>query len=801
MSSVYFPAHVVLFFRRIVNVVSTLSISNQYVFHQQAKTDDAPRHISWSGLKDFGSNPSRSSLEYLRSVEWPRWTHRNNRDSGFLVSDVLSKANGASRNHLHPEAVLKATLNFPNWIPDNWSWPSTLFSYQPELNLPQHNEEPPPTKPPKRPDPKRQEEKHWKPPRKDPPSSNQKHEGATAAPPDTIHQLLINPALFDPVRTPRFPIVLCHGLYGFDSRGPASFPSMRMHYWSNVLNILRGTVGAEVIVTSVPGTGFITSRADGLDEQLRLRARGRGINFLAHSMGGLDCRHLISHIQPREYVPLSLTSISTPHRGSPFMDWCADNIGLGKLRQQEQEMMDLLKRRTQRDIEDFSSDIADEEAYAKPDAQSPSKSKSNSKPKSSTESSFSLSLSSLPSSFVTLLLSIVDSPAYANLTSSFLNDVFNPATPDDPSVKYWSVAGRMSAESVSVWHPFWLPKMVLDGAEEKEREKLKKVWEEEEDKGGNRGGGWGKEIPFWADERQWGNDGLVTVQSAQWGEFLGIMEGCDHWEMRGARGIEFGVDLPAIPAIGLGSLPLPSSLYNRRSGRVDPTQPQAQAQGDGWGFGDWTRFVGAWKKSKVDAEKAEAEAATTLKQDGNKRDPMSDDVGASGKPQERESISTLSSSSSSPSVRPLARETENQKLNREQEQRVDDQIVKSSTDTMSAVFDWLIERVPAPILGSSKAVDGSSNGGKASAATVKPVPLPGAGSGDKALGAAAVAYTVGPGSSSSSSQGQAQTPPSEMKRRMEREDKGRRKNKELASKDDLERFYIALTRKMYDEGL
>lgn len=64
---------------------------------------------------------------------------------------------------------------------------------------------------------------------------------------------------------------------------------------------------------------------------------------MAHSMGGLDCkhispqsvhlnphacflpigRHLISHIKPTEYTPLSLTTISTPHRGSPFMDWCA----------------------------------------------------------------------------------------------------------------------------------------------------------------------------------------------------------------------------------------------------------------------------------------------------------------------------------------------------------------------------------------------------------------------------------------------------------------------------------------------
>lgn len=42
------------------------------------------------------------------------------------------------------------------------------------------------------------------------------------------------------------------GLYGFDTRGPTTFPSMRMNYWSKVLSILRDKVGAEVIVTSVP---------------------------------------------------------------------------------------------------------------------------------------------------------------------------------------------------------------------------------------------------------------------------------------------------------------------------------------------------------------------------------------------------------------------------------------------------------------------------------------------------------------------------------------------------------------------
>jgi triacylglycerol lipase len=137
-----------------------------------------------------------------------------------------------------------------------------------------------------------------------------------------------------------------------------------------------------------------------------------------------------------------------------------------------------------------------------------------------------LSFSSLPSSFTTLLLSIVDSPAYSNLTTTYLNNVFNPATPNDPEVKYFSVASRLPG--VSIWHPLWLPKAILDETERKQRLKLKGLWEQHREKGGqNIDGGDDEAIPLWAQEREWGNDGLVTVQSSKWGEFLGIMEGCD----------------------------------------------------------------------------------------------------------------------------------------------------------------------------------------------------------------------------------------------------------------------------------
>lgn len=33
-----------------------------------------------------------------------------------------------------------------------------------------------------------------------------------------------------------------------------------------------------------------------------------------------------------------------------------------------------------------------------------------------------------------------------------------------------------------------------------------------------------------------GNDGLVPISSAEWGTFLGVVEGCNHWDIRGTGG-------------------------------------------------------------------------------------------------------------------------------------------------------------------------------------------------------------------------------------------------------------------------
>jgi triacylglycerol lipase len=292
-----------------------------------------------------------------------------------------------------------------------------------------------------------------------------------------------------------------------------------------------------------------------------------------------------------------------------------------------------------------------------------------------------LSLASLPSSFTTLLLSLLDSPAYANLSTTYLREVFNPHTPDDPKVRYFSVAGRLS--SMNIWHPLWLPKMVLDGYEERERERLGERWKYED--GGEK----------------WGNDGLVSVQSAKWGEFLGILEEVDHWELRGARGFDLNVDLPW------------------GSGR----ESEPSRGGEGWNLGDWSRFVRAWKKEERKARGAGAAVSDREESDR-------------AKGTDKERAQALDSAA------------------KEKEQGFMDDVVKASTEKVSAVFDWIVDQVPSR--GSSDAAQPQSLSAALEAKQ------------------AAVA---------------------------KREVQKSAVKSELAKKVDLERFYVALCRKLYNEGL
>ncbi|KAG8998330.1 hypothetical protein FRB93_013806 [Tulasnella sp. JGI-2019a] len=370
--------------------------------------------------------------------------------------------------------------------------------------------------------------------------------------PSQIGSLLEDPILYDPIRKPRNPIILCHGLYGFDVWAPSIYPRLQRHYWLEILDILRKRVGAEVIVTSVPSTGSIQDRAKIMDVFLQDKAKGRGINFMAHSMGGLDCRQLITHVRPTAYTPLSLTTVSTPHRGSPFMDWCNANIGIGTIREaaavassRQRNVPYSLKSpilRVADAIEQQSADAAGSSAFDE-----------------DKQSAIPLSpllkhLTTLPRSLTTMILAYVDTPAYANLTTSYLNDHFNPRTPNMAGVRYFSVAAKK--DELSVFHPLWLPKFILDKAEEMERQGSSSSPNSaisqqatSSDKPWAPSGAAAQ-----ADDLEWGNDGLVTISSAKWGEFLGTVDNCDHWDIRGDGGFSAAWETEGA-AGGLGWVP------------------------------------------------------------------------------------------------------------------------------------------------------------------------------------------------------------------------------------------------------
>jgi hypothetical protein len=106
------------------------------------------------------------------------------------------------------------------------------------------------------------------------------------------------------------------------------------------------------------------------------------------------------------------------------------------------------------------------------------------------------------------LLRTFDSPAYFNLTTDYCNNIFNPSTPDDPDVQYFSIAAR--AVSINPLHPLWWTKLILDhtaAAGEAEKDGF-------------------------AGSKYEGSDGMVSVSSAKWGECASLSVNASLWSPR-----------------------------------------------------------------------------------------------------------------------------------------------------------------------------------------------------------------------------------------------------------------------------
>lgn len=108
----------------------------------------------------------------------------------------------------------------------------------------------------------------------------------------------------------RYPVVLVHGMFGFDS-------IIGVDYWYGIAEDLRNN-GADVYTTVVPALDSTIARGEALLPQVEAIAAVHGkVNLIGHSHGGPTARY-ISRVRPD--LVASVTSVGSPHKGSPVAD-------------------------------------------------------------------------------------------------------------------------------------------------------------------------------------------------------------------------------------------------------------------------------------------------------------------------------------------------------------------------------------------------------------------------------------------------------------------------------------------------
>jgi triacylglycerol lipase len=117
----------------------------------------------------------------------------------------------------------------------------------------------------------------------------------------------------------KYPIVLCHGMAGFDSLFGV------MDYFHGIAETLEDE-GAEVHVTHVPAFAASEQRGEALLAQVEDIVAKTGqpkVNLIGHSHGGFDVRY-VAAVRPD--LVASVTTVGSPHKGADLADFLRDNI-------------------------------------------------------------------------------------------------------------------------------------------------------------------------------------------------------------------------------------------------------------------------------------------------------------------------------------------------------------------------------------------------------------------------------------------------------------------------------------------
>jgi triacylglycerol lipase len=117
------------------------------------------------------------------------------------------------------------------------------------------------------------------------------------------------------------PIVLVHGILGFDQLKLAGLNIAG--YFRQIPEALRKDGHVVPEPPQLNPAGSIAERAQDLKNYLQDPSNhdvfDKQVHLVAHSMGGLDARFMIAKLGMADQV-LSLTTIGTPHHGSPIED-------------------------------------------------------------------------------------------------------------------------------------------------------------------------------------------------------------------------------------------------------------------------------------------------------------------------------------------------------------------------------------------------------------------------------------------------------------------------------------------------
>ena len=112
----------------------------------------------------------------------------------------------------------------------------------------------------------------------------------------------------------KYPLLLVHGVFFRDRK--------YFNYWGRIPRELEIN-GAKIFYGNHQSASSVQYSGQEIAERIKTLVKETGcekLNIIAHSKGGLDCRWGLEQLDAAPYVA-SLTTVSSPHRGSNFADY------------------------------------------------------------------------------------------------------------------------------------------------------------------------------------------------------------------------------------------------------------------------------------------------------------------------------------------------------------------------------------------------------------------------------------------------------------------------------------------------